>query len=200
MSEHIEIWGPGGVQLQPLVGERMTVGASDANDLALPWDRTVSRLHAVLERFPAGWSIHDLGSTNGTTVNGEALAGPRALRPGDQVRVGSTQLVYRAGRTGSVTATEAAEPAPDLTRRERDVLLELCAPVLSQNVLSEPATVQEIATNLVLTESAIKKHLLRLYDKFGLDDDSGRRRARLANDAIRRGAVTLADLRARAER
>ena len=52
-----------------------------------------------------------------------------------------------------------------------------------------------IAEQLVVTEAAVKQHLLRLYDKFGVYDSGERRRVRLANEAIRRGAVTLSDLR-----
>jgi DNA-binding transcriptional ArsR family regulator len=85
--------------------------------------------------------------------------------------------------------------APDLTRREIDVLTSLCRPALSDEAFVAPATAREIATDLVVTEAAVKQHLLRLYDKFGVYDSGERRRVRLANEAIRRGAVTLADLR-----
>jgi DNA-binding CsgD family transcriptional regulator len=45
----------------------------------------------------------------------------------------------------------------------------------------------------VVTEAAVKQHLSRLYDKFGIFDQEGRR-ARLANEAIRRGAVSTAEI------
>jgi hypothetical protein len=47
----------------------------------------------------------------------------------------------------------------------------------------------------VVGEAAVKQHLMRLYDKFGIADHTGRRRVLLANEAIRRGAVTLSDLK-----
>jgi DNA-binding NarL/FixJ family response regulator len=81
------------------------------------------------------------------------------------------------------------------TRRERDVLVALCRPVLSADLFTEPASIRQIAEELVVTEAAVKQHLLRLYDKFGVFDSGERRRVRLANEAVRRGAVTLADLR-----
>jgi DNA-binding NarL/FixJ family response regulator len=50
-----------------------------------------------------------------------------------------------------------------------------------------------MAAELVVTEAAIKQHLINLYEKFGLEP-SGRRRVQLANEALRRGAVSTADL------
>jgi tetratricopeptide (TPR) repeat protein len=81
---------------------------------------------------------------------------------------------------------------PELTRRERDVLLALCGPVLSEDVFAEPASVREIAGALVVTDAAVKQHLLHLYAKFGIDTAAGRRRVVLAKEAIKRGAVDLA--------
>ncbi len=57
-------------------------------------DQTVSRRHAEMERKEAGWFIRDLGSANGTFVNGVRLRNPIRLKHGDQIRVGSTLLVY----------------------------------------------------------------------------------------------------------
>jgi DNA-binding CsgD family transcriptional regulator len=74
----------------------------------------------------------------------------------------------------------------------------LCRPVLSGDLFTEPASIRELAAGLFVSEAAVKQHLLHLYDKFGLYDDGERRRVRLANEAIRRGAVSLADLRATA--
>ena len=54
---------------------------------------------------------------------------------------------------------------------------------------------QEIADALVISEAAVKQHLAHLYDKFGIHGGGERRRVRLANEALRRGAVTIAGLR-----
>jgi pimeloyl-ACP methyl ester carboxylesterase len=82
---------------------------------------------------------------------------------------------------------------PELTRRERDVLTALCRPALDGGVFAEPASVRQIATALVVTEAAIKQHLLHLYDKFGIAETGERRRVRLAREAIRSGAVAFRD-------
>src|SRR3712207_8848480 len=78
---------------------------------------------------------------------------------------------------------------PHLTRREHDVLAALCTPALDDDVFTEPASVREIAAALVVTEAAVKQHLLHLYEKFAIAETGERRRVRLAREAIRRGAV-----------
>jgi hypothetical protein len=194
VASYLEVWKPEGPELVPLDGDRVTIGSHASNDVVLKGDRTVSRLHAVLEAFPAGWSLRDMGSRNGTFVNGQKLVGERVLGPGDDVRIGSIRLVLRGGGHGDHTATEAPQPPPELTRRERDVLVALCRPVLSGDVFREPASIRAVAAELVVSDAAVKQHLLNLYDKFAIYDAENRR-LELANQAIRRGAVSLADLR-----
>ena len=196
MPAYLEVWKPEGREVVPLESGRITVGRDPSNDVAIPDDGTVSRLHAVLERLSGGWCLMDLTSHNGTYVNGERISGERPLHGGDDIRVGATRLVYRTDHGAEeLAATEVPLRAPDLTRREREVLMALCRPVLSDDVFTEPAAIRQIAADLVVTEGAVKQHLIRLYDKFGIHEPGERRRVRLANEAIRRGAVSLADLR-----
>jgi DNA-binding CsgD family transcriptional regulator len=195
MAGYLEVWTSAGRELVPLGAGRLTLGADPANDLALPADPTLSRLHAVLERYGVGWSVRDLDSRNGTFVNGQRVWGERPLHPGDELRVGATRLVYRSDEPTGGKATQAGEPAPELTRREREVLLVLCRSVLSGDAFTEPASIREIAEALVVSEAAVKQHLAHLYDKFGIYGGGERRRVRLANEALRRGAVTMAGLR-----
>jgi hypothetical protein len=196
MAAYLEVWTPAGRELVALEADRLTLGTDPDNDLALPADPTLSRLHAALERYGAGWCVRDLDSRNGTFVNGQRVWRERPLRPGDELRVGATRLVYRSDQpTGGGTGTQASEPPPELTRREREVLLVLCGTVLGGAAFTEPASIREIADALVVSEAAVKQHLAHLYDKFGISGGGERRRVRLANEALRRGAVTITDLR-----
>jgi hypothetical protein len=197
LRAYIEVWTSSAPQAVPLDTDRITVGSEDGNDVTLGADPTASRLHAAFERFGSGWCVIDLGSSNGTHVNGERILGPRALHHGDEILIGGTRLVFRAEAGRSARPTLMGERPPELTHREHDVLLALCRPVLSGDLLTEAASVKQIAAELVLTEDAVKKHLRRLYEKFQIDERPAR--ARLANEAIRRGAVSLGDLRARTD-
>jgi hypothetical protein len=188
------VFAPTGPSIVALEGDRVAMGSTEDNDVAVPWDATVSKLHAVLERYRSGWCVRDLGSRNGTFVNGERISGEQVLRPGDEILAGETRMLFRISAPALASKpTAAVQGAPELTRRERDVLVALCRPVLSRNLLTEPASIRGIATELVISESAVKKHLGRLYDKFEIHEPDERRRGRLVADAIRRGAVSLSD-------
>ena len=194
MHAYLQLRTAEGVELVTLDADAVTLGKADSNDVVLKADRSVSRLHAVLERFRASWCIRDLDSRNGTYVNSERVLGGRPLRSGDQIRLGRTEIVYRiedADRDDSVT--EMGKAPPELTPREREVLIALCQPVISGDVFTEPASVRDLAGSLVVTEAAVKAHLLRLYGKFEIPEGP-HRRARLANEAVRRGAIRLAEL------
>ena len=197
MAAYLVLGRPSGMEMVSLEGDRLTIGRGPSNDVALEADEKVSRLHAVLDRYPSGWAIRDVGSRNGTFVNGERLLSERVLRPGDEVTIGDTRMAYRLDEASdaSLASTRVAEGPPELTRREREVLVALCRPVFSSDMFTEPASVKDIAQQLFVSEAAVKQHLAHLFDKFAVYGESGRR-TRLANEAIRRGAVRLADLRA----
>lgn len=190
----IEVWALSGCTYVDLVDDRMTIGKAAENRISLPGDPTVSRLHAVIERFDTGWCVSDLGSSNGTYLNGERIWAAQRLRNGDEIRVGGTRLLFRDAADLGRTVTETDEGAPRLTPREHDVLVLLCKPLLARDQFTEPSSIKEIAAELVVSDAAVKQHLQNLYDKFGVVA-ADHRRTRLANEAIRRGAVRIADLR-----
>lgn len=191
MADSLQVWIAGKSELVELSGARLTIGRGSSCDLVVS-DASVSTLHALVERLGDRWVVRDLASRNGTFVNTERLWGDRALRAGDEIRIGGAQLLYRSDDYGEPTTVATERDAPRLTTREHDVLVALCRPLLAGNLFTDPATVHEVAQELVVSDTAVKQHLVKLYDKFGVFGD--RRRVELANRAVRTGAVSLADL------
>lgn len=174
----------------PLDDARLTVGRAGA-DIELA-DEAVSRLHAVFEQLSSGWVVHDLGSTNGTTLNGVRASGARVIRDGDVICFGSTIITFRSAELPDLAATAPPPDTPHVTRRERELLVALCRPVLRGDILTEAAGLKELAEALVVSESGVKKLLSRTYDTFGLTAGE-RRRNYLAAEALRRGVITSRD-------
>lgn len=171
--------------------------------LAMKGDPTVSRLHAVLEPRATGWSVQATSAANGLFVNGTRLAPGSVylLAPDDEFRLGErTRITFHTvlAESDDRSKTETARSVPDLTPGERRVLLCLCSPVLDGDTFTPPATVSAIASELFVTESAVKQQLGRLYTKFEIDEGTDRR-LRLANEALTCGAVRLADLQSQRE-
>lgn len=196
VSAYLEVWGPDGATLRPLGESAQVVIGRDAScEISFPNDPQVSRRHAVIEQLPVGWSISDLSSRNGTLVRGDRVVTSRPLEDRDEIRIGRSRLVFCSPNLGArLEATATAAAPPQLTRRERDVLLALFGPARSGEMFTEPASTREMAEALSVSEAAVKQHLAHLYDKFEIYD-TDRRRVRLANEALRRGAVHLSDLR-----
>jgi len=72
----------------------LAVGRGGDNDLPLEGDEYASARHARFEPRRDGVYVEDVGSTNGTFVNGIRLSGDRRLAPGDVVRIGATELRF----------------------------------------------------------------------------------------------------------
>lgn len=79
--------GPTPGETFPLEGDQLVIGRDSANAIAIN-DAEISRKHARLNFQGGKYVIEDMGSTNGTFVNGQRLAGPVVLKPGDVVSLG----------------------------------------------------------------------------------------------------------------
>jgi hypothetical protein len=77
------------------LGEEISIGRATGCAVALPTDTFVSQVHARVFRREDEYWVEDLGSTNGTLVNGRKLTGPAPLRKGDRLQVGRTVLELR---------------------------------------------------------------------------------------------------------
>ncbi len=96
------------------------IGRNPENDLVLT-DEGISRRHAKISNTANGPVITDLGSTNGTYVNGQKIKAndPVLLKPGDTVRFGAEGAEYKLGKGTNVPAeVEAPRPADRRERRE----------------------------------------------------------------------------------
>jgi hypothetical protein len=80
----------------PLEGEQLIIGRDSSNSVTIN-DAEISRKHSRLSFQGGKYVLEDLGSTNGTFVNGQRLAGPVVLKPGDVVSLGEQiVLMYEA--------------------------------------------------------------------------------------------------------
>ncbi len=76
------------------VGRRVLVGRAPSADVRID-DPRVSRLHARIEMRDDGVYVEDLGSRNGTRVEGEAVLGSRKLDRGDEISIGTASIIFR---------------------------------------------------------------------------------------------------------
>lgn len=117
----ITIFSPDGRQERELVEGHNSLGRHPNNTHQI-LDRIVSKEHCHIDRAGARWLLKDLGSLNGTFVNGERVS-ERALGPGDEISIGSTRIVFQddvrpAPKPPAVPgatmmgAAPAARPAP----------------------------------------------------------------------------------------
>jgi serine phosphatase RsbU (regulator of sigma subunit) len=119
---------------QPLLGEAVSIGR--ASDCTIPIkDRYLSRKHAEIVAVSNGWMLKDLGSANGTYLNGSRVEHDEVLKTGDRIRLGDTEIVFEtsgastdrfiavADAAGGGTSPTIAIPVGEISDRpeEQDV-------------------------------------------------------------------------------
>jgi hypothetical protein len=187
------------VALAEAAPARVSIGRNPSNEVSLPWDEEVSRLHAELERIGGEWTISDDGlSRNGTFVNGSRIAGRVRLRDADVIRVGATAIAYRIPLSAELSSPTNAGIArvgrEDLPITQRQVLVALARPY-KHDEFAVPATNGQIAAELHLSVDAVKAHLRMLFQRFGIEDlPPNQKRSRLVAEALRSGIVTPREL------
>ncbi len=91
----IQILTPDGqTRKVPLHKDTLTLGRSSATDLCYADDAGLSRQHLAIELHNGEWKVRDLGSKNGTLLNGIRITGPSALKLGDRITAGHLILLY----------------------------------------------------------------------------------------------------------
>lgn len=195
--------GDGVQRIQPVPesADRLVIGRSDANDIALPWDDEVSRVHATLERLGDEWSLVDDGrSRNGSYIDGVRVDGRARLRDGVAIGVGRTVIVFRSPQPVELQRTTVARRGaggpPIVSDAQRRVLVALCRPYAAR-LYAIPASNREIAEELILGVETVKTHMRALFDVFGVGDlPQHQKRAALAQRALETGVVRMRDLHA----
>src|SRR5690606_24563874 len=104
--------GPQPNQSYELNKDIITIGRDITNDIVIN-DPEASRHHMRLTRGAGGFTLEDLGSTNGTFINGQRLTGAKPLSPGDMIGMGETvTLAYERVSGAGAEAQPAAAYAP----------------------------------------------------------------------------------------
>lgn len=162
-------------------GPLVRLGRADDNDVVLSNQPTVSRHHAELLHDEHGrWNVRDVGSHNGTHVNGEQVVSGDTVvvGPDDVVGLGTVTVRIVAAVDGdSMTIEDSTAAAThqlltSLSAREREVLA----------LVAIGRTDDQVAGELFISVKTVHSHLDRIRDKTGL-----RRRAELTRLALRLG-------------
>lgn len=158
-----------------LTSDRYVIGRDPNCDIVLQED-AVSRQHAILERSGDVWRIRDLGSRNGTFLNGRPVKDSVAVSPGDTVACAKEELKLEADLrvTVEIDSTRAKSSDVQLSNREREIL----------KLVAEGLTDVEIALQLHLSRKTVESHLDRIRDKTGC-----RRRPDLTRFAVKLGIL-----------
>lgn len=186
------------LQLEPGT-TRVSVGRDPGLDLVLAGDEEVSGLHAELERVGDTWTVLDDGlSRNGSFVNGQRVNGRRRLADHDQLRLGQTEVLFRAPAARRLDETRTSGDALEiatLSALQKKVLIALCRPLNTGAAAGAPASNQQIAEEVHLSVGAVKAHLRALFEKFGVGEmPQNQKRSMLAARAVEAGAVLPRDV------
>jgi signal transduction histidine kinase len=115
----IVIKGPDEGKTFDLTGAQLKIGRDPSNPIRMV-DTEVSRRHAELRQSVEGYSVVDVGSANGTFVNGQAIK-EALLRSGDLIQIGQSTLVYSGGREDAPGGTDLADRISIITRHDLEL-------------------------------------------------------------------------------
>jgi pSer/pThr/pTyr-binding forkhead associated (FHA) protein/predicted Ser/Thr protein kinase len=123
-----------------VVEDELLIGRRASGQGKLADDIEISREHARISRSGGGYVIEDLGSTNGTFVNGRRISAPEFLAPGDRVELGTTTLVVMVSATPlpEEPAIEAAAAPPEAATPAEEP--PAAAPPAAETPAESPAT------------------------------------------------------------
>ena len=141
-----------------------TIGRSSMNDLPIA-DKMLSRQHARIVRDSnGGLSVEDLGSRNGTFVNGDRLSSIVALKPGDRITVGGVTLKVESESTTRVRIDAAEEENLDNT------ILKASAELLRKHTETDPRLPAEQLSKLVESLRVVNELTIELLRDVSVDE------------------------------
>ena len=112
MVPELRIHTPDGkLKTLPLNTDRVSVGRSSVNELCYPEDVGLSRQHLAIEREGNAWVLRDLGSKNGTMLNGNRITAPSLIRPGDRIAAGHLIIELNQPGAGFAETVVFVDPA-----------------------------------------------------------------------------------------
>ncbi len=94
MAAYLELTLAAGPQKVPILNGRVSIGRSGSNSIPFPGDLNVSRNHAIIHEMNGQFYLSDLGSRNGTVLNGRPVTAPTLLSDGDLVVVGDHEIIF----------------------------------------------------------------------------------------------------------
>lgn len=160
--------------------EEGTLGRREDNAYVLA-DPRVSRVHAAVRREAGAVIVTDLGSSAGTTLNGEEITGPVVVKHGDRIAFGPVVCQFEDPAMAAegedatlVFDVPEVETGPHLSPRQQQVL----------ELMAKGLTNSEIGEQLGVTERTVKAYAQELYDKLGV-----RNRAGAVAEAARHGML-----------
>lgn len=179
----LQVSSESGTSHLPARGQLLKIGRAVDNDIVLSSEPTVSRYHAELISDVDGWSVRDLGSHNGTHVNGMPLKASevRLVGPTDVIGLGTVTIrLLETSDAGGMTVEDGRgrdmhRLLTALSQREREVL----------TLVAVGRTDDQVAAELFISVKTVHSHLDRIRDKTGV-----RRRAELTRLAVRLGLST----------
>ena len=154
------------------LGDTCVIGRQPGADIQLK-DSKVSREHAMLRRQGKGFTIYDLDSANGTSVNGVAVSAPVPLKNGDRILIANFELIYISGGgpvpVTPIPETLASENATIMIGVQRVPMIFLVADLKGYTAMSAQISEEELAALIAPWYDACRELLLpsgATIDKF----------------------------------
>lgn len=156
--------GPASGQEFPLSGDEVTIGRAADATVSVP-DTSVSRKHALVRKTEGGWAVSDLGSGNGTIVNGEQISEEQPLAPGDVITLGDSEFQFADGSAGQGDALAASPRRPPVrtARTGAPAPGARARPVRTSRNAEDPAVAAKKRRRLLIVAGASLAVLMALF-------------------------------------